>query len=64
MAKKWIQKAKTKMVKKGTVGAFSRKAKKAGMSTASYARKVTKKGSRASSATKKQANFAKNVRKR
>ena len=46
------------------MGAFSAKAKKAGMSTAAYASKVLKKGSTASAATKKQANFARNVRKK
>ena len=40
-------------------GAFSAKAKKAGMSTAAYAKKVTAKGSKASTLTKQQANFAK-----
>ena len=44
-------------------GAFSAKAKKAGMSTAAYAKKVTAKGSKASTLTKQQANFAKNVAK-
>lgn len=50
--KKWIKKA----IKRP--GAFSRKAKKAGMSTAAYARKVLKKGSRASARTKRQARLA------
>lgn len=36
-------------------GAFSKKAKKAGMSTSSYAKKVLKKGSKASLQTKRQA---------
>ena len=40
-------------------GAFSAKAKAAGMSTAAYANKVTKKGSKASATTKRQANLAK-----
>lgn len=55
--KNWIQGA----VKRP--GAFSAKAKKAGMSTAAYAKKVTAKGSKASTLTKQQANFAKNVAK-
>lgn len=39
-------------------GAFSAKAKRAGMTTAAYARKVLKKGSRASTRTKRQAALA------
>jgi hypothetical protein len=40
-------------------GAFSAKAKRAGMSTSAYANKVLKKGSRASTRTKRQAALAK-----
>ena len=61
MAKKWIQKAVKKMEEKGTIGSFSKAAKRAGMSTSAYAKKVTKKGSKASKAMKKKAQFAKNV---
>lgn len=50
-------------IKKSKQGAFSAKAKRAGMSTSAYANKVLKKGSKASAATKKQANFARNARK-
>ena len=57
MAKKWIQKA----IKRP--GAFRAKAKKAGMSTSAYARKVTAKGSKASARTKRQANLAKTLSK-
>lgn len=39
-------------------GAFRAKAKRAGMSTAAYARKVLKKGSHASARTKRQARLA------
>lgn len=39
-------------------GAFKAKAKRAGMSTSAYARKVLKKGSRASVRTKRQARLA------
>jgi len=39
-------------------GAFSAKARRAGMSTSAYARKVTAPGSRASARTKRQANLA------
>jgi|LakMenEpi03Aug12_release.lakeMendotaPanAssembly.Ray.scaffolds.fasta_scaffold443720_2 hypothetical protein len=42
-------------------GAFSAKAKAAGMSTAAYAAKVTKPGSKASTTTKRQANLAKTL---
>ena len=57
MAEKWIQGA----IKHP--GAFTRKAKTAGMSVAGYARKVTKKGSTASTQTKRQANLAKTLTK-
>ncbi len=40
-------------------GAFSAKAKRSGMSTMAYANKVTAKGSKASTRTKRQANLAK-----
>jgi len=62
--KKWIQKATARMKKKGTVGSFSRAAKKAGMSTSAFATKVLAKGSRYSTAMKKKANFARNVKKK
>jgi len=55
MAKKWI---------KGAIkhpGAFTKKAKAAGMSVTAYANKVTKKGSKASTQTKRQANLAKTL---
>ncbi len=56
MAKrKWIKKA----IKKP--GAFSAKAKRAGMSTAAYATKVLKEGSRASARTKRQASLARTL---
>jgi len=57
MAEKFIQSA----IKHP--GAFTAKAKAAGMSTAAYAAKVTKKGSKASTQTKRQANLAKTLRK-
>ena len=43
-------------------GAFSKKAASAGMSTAAYASKVTKPGSKASATTKRQANLAKTLK--
>lgn len=55
--KKWIQKA----IK--NPGAFTKKAKSAGMSTQAYASKVTKPGSKASTTTKRQANLAKTLSK-
>tara|TARA_Y100000034_G_C6726953_1_gene321830 strand:+ start:552 stop:743 length:192 start_codon:yes stop_codon:yes gene_type:complete len=50
--KKWISSA----IKRP--GAFSAKAKKAGMSTKAYARHVLRKGSRSSTRTKRQASLA------
>lgn len=43
-------------------GAFTKKAKAAGMSVSGYAAKVTKAGSGASTTTKRQANLAKTLR--
>ena len=54
---KWIQGA----IKRK--GAFRKKAKKAGMSTSAYANKVLKKGSKASTRTKRQAALAKTLSK-
>ncbi len=44
-------------------GAFTKKAKSAGMSVAAFAKKVLKKGSSASTRTKKQASLAQTLRK-
>jgi hypothetical protein len=44
-------------------GAFTRKAKAAGMSVSKFASKVSKKGSHFSSTTKKQASLAKTLSK-
>lgn len=44
-------------------GKFKAKAKRAGMGVQAYARKVLAKGSRASAATRRQANFARNASK-
>ena len=52
---KWIKKA----IKRP--GAFKAKAKKAGMSTSAFAKKVTAKGSQASTRTKRQAGLAKTL---
>lgn len=53
-------KIRIKPSKKGT---FKTAATKAGMSTSAYASKVLAKGSKASPAMKKKANFARNARK-
>lgn len=50
-------------IKPSNRGKFTAKAKKAGMGVQEYAMKVLKKGSKASSSTKKQANFARNASK-
>lgn len=55
--KKWIGSA----IKRP--GSFSRKAKASGMSTQKYANKVLKKGSKASTRTKRQAALAKTLSK-
>ena len=54
---KWIQRA----IKRP--GAFTKKAKAAGMTTSAYARRVLKKGSTASTRTKRQASLANTLRK-
>lgn len=43
-------------------GAFTKKAKAAGMSVSEFANKATKPGSKASTQTKRQANLAKTLR--
>lgn len=48
-------------IKKENRGKFTAQAKRAGMSVQEYARHVLKKGSKASAATKKRANFARNA---
>jgi len=57
LVNKWIQKA----IKRP--GAFTKKAKTAGMGVQEFAQKVTAKGSRASTLTKRQANLAKTLKK-
>lgn len=56
--KKWLQKVRARMVKKGTVGAFTAAAKKAGMSVAAYARKILANKSKYSTTMIKRAVFA------
>jgi hypothetical protein len=55
--KKWIQKADL------DEGAFTRKAKRAGMGVQAYAKHVLREGSRASAKTKKQAALARTFKK-
>lgn len=55
MAEKWIAGAIRRP------GAFTKKAKSAGMGVQAYARKVTGKGSSADTRTKRQANLAKTL---
>lgn len=50
-------------IKPSREGLFTAKAKRAGMSVQAYARKVLAKKSKASAATRKQANFARNAKK-
>ena len=49
-------------IKPANKGKFTAKAKAAGMGVQQYASKVLAKGSKASGATKKQANFARNAK--
>ena len=56
---KSFSKAAKEIEKKGTEGVFTAKADKAGMGVQAYADKVLKKGSKASTKTKRQAAFAK-----
>ena len=56
--RKWLQAARRTMEAKGTVGAFTRQAKAAGMSVEEYAAMVLRPGSKASPRTKKRAQFA------
>ena len=48
-------------IKPANKGKFTKKAKAAGMSVQEYAKKVLSPKSKASAATKKQANFARNA---
>lgn len=49
-------------IKKANRGKFTAKAKAAGMGVQAFAKKVLKKGSKATAATRKQANFARNAK--
>ena len=57
MGSKWLQAARDKMEKKGTVGKFTRDSKRAGQSTGAHASSVLHSNS-ASGTEKKEANFA------
>ena len=59
--KKWMQVVAAEIEAKGTEGEFSRKAKRAGMTTLQYANKVLANKSRYSTKTIRQAVFAKNA---
>lgn len=50
-------------IKKANRGKFTAQAKRAGMGVQAFARKTLAKGSKASAATKKRANFARNAAK-
>ena len=50
-------------IKKENKGKFTAKAKKAGMSVQEYATHVLRKGSKSTTATRRQANFARNASK-
>ena len=50
-------------IKPANRGKFTAKAKAAGMGVQAYAKKVMKKGSKATAATKRQAVFARNAKK-
>ena len=56
--KKWLQKVRARMVKKGTVGTFTAAAKKAGMTVAAYARKILANKSKYDTTMIKRAVFA------
>lgn len=58
-AKRWMQKARKRMEKKGTVGAFSKAAEEAGMEVQAFAKKVLKGGKKYSTTMKRRAAFAK-----
>ena len=62
MAKKFIQKAVAKMRAKGTVGKFSRAAKKEGESTLEHAEEI-KHSPKSSTKLKREAQFAINMQK-
>lgn len=54
----WMKEAAESIKRKGTTGAFRKQAKAAGLSTFGFAKKALKKGSTASTLTKRRANLA------
>lgn len=62
--KKWIQPAVKKMKARGTIGSFTRQAKRVKMSPKAFARKVLANKSRYSPTTVKRAVFALNAGRR
>ena len=58
MGKNWIQSVDKEMKKKGTVGAFTKQAKKAGMSVHDFAEEVKRNPEDYSSTTRKRATLA------
>ena len=63
MAKDWIQSVDKEMKKKGTVGAFTKEAKEAGMTVHDFAKKVVDNPEEFSEKTRKRAQFALNMEK-
>ena len=59
--KDWIQEATAKMEKKGTVGLFTKKAEKRGLTAEQFAKKVLKNPNYYDLKTRKEAQFAANV---
>ena len=59
--KDWIQEATAKMEKKGTVGLFTKKAEKRGLTAEQFAKKVLKNPNYYDLKTRKQAQYAANV---
>ena len=63
MAKDWIQSVDKEMKKKGTVGAFTKEAKEAGMTVHDFAKKVVDNPEEFSEKTRRRAQFALNMEK-
>ena len=60
----WIQKATKEMDKKGTIGSFTKQAKRAKMSTEAFADEVLNNPSKFKEKTRKRAQFYKNMKKK
>lgn len=56
--RKWIDRVKQRMRRRGTVGAFRKQAQRAGMSTEAFARKVVRSPKRYSKRTVARARLA------